>query len=213
METIRIDGVDYPLGTAAERTAAIQAMARYQAKLDSVVASVTAERDKLQGKLDAASVKLTEVQGKLDAATDPKALDAAVQAQVKLRQDATRVLGAETAAKLDGQPAAQVKAAVIAKVFPTIKLDGKPEAYVDAMYEAATVKADAAQAADPSGSGAVRAALGGTGPGAGSQLRQDQAPPTTPADPADSEAARKRMDEANRTSWTKPLAFTKGQPS
>lgn len=214
METIRIDGVDYPLGTPAERTAAIQAMARYQAKLDSAAGQVQAARDTLQGKLDAATAELTTVKAKLAAAEDPARLDAAVQAQVKLRADASRVLGDEAAAKLDGQPAAAVKAAVIAKVFPTVKLDGKSPEYVDAMYEAATVRADADRAADPSGHAPVRAALGGTGVGAGT--RQDAAPgtkPTTEPDPADSEAARQRMDADNRGAYKRPLAFSKDKPS
>src|SRR5690606_20498946 len=48
MFTIRIDGEDYPLGTDAERQAAVRAFQRYQTRVDGVMAQVadlTAARD------------------------------------------------------------------------------------------------------------------------------------------------------------------------
>jgi hypothetical protein len=143
MRKIKIDGVDFPLGTEAEQIAAVQAMDRLQAKLDAEAATKKAELETLKGKLDAANAEVSGLKTKLDAATDPKALEAAVAAKAALRETATAILGKEEVAKLDSDLA--IKLAVVGKVYPGVKLDAagataRPD-YLAGLFDSATAKA------------------------------------------------------------------------
>jgi hypothetical protein len=86
----------------------------------------------LEAKADAAAARADAV----DAELATFRADAAKAARAKLEATASDVLGKKDA-KFDGKSDREVKAAVIAKRLPTIKLDGKDDAYVDHMFDAA----------------------------------------------------------------------------
>lgn len=120
---LRIDGIDYPLGTEAEIKAAVAAHARASAKTDVL----TADLSKVTGERDAARAELAQ-------ASDPARIEAMVSARAKLRSDAAKVLGSED---LSGRSDADVRKAVCAKAYPGISLEGRADAYLDALCEAA----------------------------------------------------------------------------
>lgn len=129
MLTIKIDGVEYPLGTDAEKEAAAKAYAR--------------ERDALSGRLDALTAELEASKAKLAEATDAKRLDAAVAARVALVDDARKVLGADYRA--DGKTDREVMVDAIVASDKAVKLDGKSDDYVLARFEVAVAsRSDAA---------------------------------------------------------------------
>ena len=101
--------------------------------LDAKVASLEAEKSKLQAKADSASEELESVKADAKAKEDgfQAKVDAAVSARVELVATATK-----HGVKADGSDA-EIKGALIAKAFPTAKLDGKDEAYVAARLDAA----------------------------------------------------------------------------
>ena len=76
-----------------------------------------------------------ELQVKLDAATDPKALDAKVNARVALVGEARTVLDAKDAPyKAEGKTDHQVRVEVLGRLSPAFKCDGKSEAAVEGAY-------------------------------------------------------------------------------
>ncbi len=192
METIRIDGVDYPLGTEAERKAAAQAHARYQTRVDAELAAARKAVDQATARADAAEATAKEVQTKLDAATDPAVLDARVEARAGLVSKARAILGAE--AKLDGKDV-DVMRACITKVRPETKLDGKSEDYVRAAFDMLPV-----ERADVDGLGKLRVAANPL------PIRKDTEDKTKPPSARE---ARERMDATNRAAWQQPLAVSK----
>jgi hypothetical protein len=126
----RFDGQEFEFGSEAH----VNAM---QAKLDSqagTLTQTTSEKDTLQAKFDAQTVDVTKLTANLAAALAPARLDAAVESRVQLVVSAAKVLGAN--AKFDGKTDREIKAAVIAKAKPAIKLDGKSDDYVTAMFDA-----------------------------------------------------------------------------
>lgn len=68
-------------------------------------------------------------------------LDSAVTKRMTLRADAARVLGADF--DFTGKSVAQVRAAVVAKALPSVKLDGLDAKVVEGMYRAAVEGAQA----------------------------------------------------------------------
>jgi hypothetical protein len=193
MLQIKIDGTVYPLGTDAERSAAIGAMERYQAKLDAQAAEHKTKVDGLEGKLAAALEEGKGLKAKLDAATDPATFEAALVAKAALRAQALKVLGAE--AKLDGMTDNQIRVTVVAKAYPSIKLDGdvadkRPE-YLAGLFESAVIshKADAQETANTN----VLNGLGKT------EVKQD----------AGVKTPEQAMIEAHRKAAEQPLAFSK----
>ena len=101
--------------------------------LDAKVASLEAEKSKLQAKADSASEELKSVKADAKAKEDgfQAKVDAAVSSRVELVATATK-----HGVKADGSDA-EIKGALIAKAFPTAKLDGKDEAYMAARLDAA----------------------------------------------------------------------------
>lgn len=177
---IRFDGAEFEFGSEAH----VNAM---QAKLDgqaTALKTATSERDGLQAKLDSATADIIKLTADLTAANDPARIDAAVENRVKLVVSAAKVLGAD--ARFDGKTEREVKAAVIAKVKPAIKLDGKSDAYVDGMFDSCLD--GAAQATTITG---FHSAL--------SSVKLD-------ADPVEDKDAPKRGD-----GYKTPLAMTKGK--
>jgi hypothetical protein len=199
MRKIKIDGVEFPLGTEAEQLAAVQAMDRLQAKLDSAASAAKAELETLKGKLDAATSEVAGLKTKLDAATDPKALEALVAAKAALRETASLILGKEEVAKLDSDLA--IKLAVVAKAYPEVKLDAKtaetrPD-YLAGLFDSAAVKAKA----DSSESGQTQEVLktlagGNTGPAPKLDAKGTESPEQT-------------WQKEARSMASQPLAFSK----
>lgn len=151
-------------------------------KLDERDAAiVSAELKRLNARADAADVKANEQQaaaGKaaVELATMKQRTDAAEARVAKLdRADlescARVALGAEF--KFDGKTDIEVKAAVVAKMLPTMRMDSTDAAFVNGAYHAAL---DLAQKADKERLDAARAS-GGGGSGAtlsvGEQARLD----------------------------------------
>lgn len=162
METIRIDGTDYPLGTEAERKAAAAAQVRWQAKLDAERADAATKLAAETKRADAATALATETKTRLDSTTaelattktqlaeaiDPKRLDARVAERTAVIAGARAILGAE--AKFDGKTDAEIRRETVAKAMPAVKLDGKSDDAISALYEAA-VAASPRTDADPLG--------------------------------------------------------------
>lgn len=101
--------------------------------LDAKVASLEAEKSKLQAKADSASEELESVKAEAKAKEDgfQAKVDAAVAARVELVATATK-----HGVKADGSDA-DIKGALIAKAFPKANMDGKDEAYIAARLDAA----------------------------------------------------------------------------
>lgn len=151
MITIRIDGVEYPLGTEAEQRAAAAAYQRHEATQASRITELTATGERAAARADAAEARVTEMTARLDAAPAEQnravaqhvaAIDAARRAGVEVRIDTA-----------DGQQTMSVDAirkAVIAKIYPKRSIEGRSDAYVEALYETALerIDEDAAGAAD-----------------------------------------------------------------
>lgn len=141
MVKIRIDGVEYEV---TEQVA--QAIARQSEKTDAALAELgkqeKAAKDALAAqtaRADVAEAKAKDAEKARADAADPKRVADAVRARVALERQAVEVLGAE--AKLDGLDDRAVKAQVLGKLTPEIKLDGKDAAYVDAAFEIAIATA------------------------------------------------------------------------
>jgi hypothetical protein len=142
MPKLKIDGVEFE---APEQT--IQAFEKKLRKLDekasekdSKVEELTALLGKAEGERDAVKSQVVKLDSALRAARDPKALAAYVNARVDLVAKARGVLGDDF--KADGLTDREVKAAVVAKLQPTLKLDGKGDEYVTACFDALSVKSD-----------------------------------------------------------------------
>lgn len=101
--------------------------------LDAKVASLEAEKSKLQAKADSASEELESVKAEAKVKEDgfQAKLDAAISARMELVSLATK-----HGVKADGSDA-DIKGALIAKAFPKANMDGKDEAYMAARLDAA----------------------------------------------------------------------------
>lgn len=116
------------------------------ADLVKQVGTITTEKDTLKAEFDTTKVKLDAFE-KRDFA---KEMADAVQARLALVTSVSDILPKET--KLDSMSDLEIKTAVVAKEFPTLKLDDKNETYISACFEAAVVskkdqkRADAAAA-------------------------------------------------------------------
>lgn len=125
---------------------------KLDAKDIEVLKAALAKRDGKIGELEAARsasvASVKDLQTKLDAATSPAAVAAAVTARVALETSARKVLGVEE--KFDGKTDAEIRAAVLVKAAPEMKLDGKSSEFVAAFYEGtvSAYKAPAAGAKD-----------------------------------------------------------------
>lgn len=164
--TIKINGVELKLD---ERDAAI---------VEAELARLNGAVKDSQTAKGAADVELASLKARCDAAEARIAkLDRA-----DLEQGARAALGAEF--KFDGLTDAQVRAAVVAKVLPAVRLDGASEDYVRGAYGAAL--SQAAKAADE-----LRAA------GEQSGVRKDNRDPANDPDAARAERVKKNRSLAS----------------
>jgi len=149
MKIEKIDGVEYEIGTDAHRAACERRDAKAKTEKEAA--------DKLQARADKAEADLAQARKDADAekARADKAeaeaskyrKDAADKARGSLEESARKVLGEETKFDgADGKPMsdAEIRLAVASKANPDLKLDGKSEAYVEALFDMAIEKFDAA---------------------------------------------------------------------
>lgn len=197
MVKIKVDGIEVEVGNEqgaqlierhiaalSERADAAEKVAKQakQDKEDSEQERKT-ELDAYRARADVAEAKAKELEkARNDAA---QALPALVQARVALESKARELLGAD--AKFDGKSDREVKALVIGKLVPDVKLDGEADVYVDTVYRGALATASSEALAT------LRAAAVTNG-----GQHQDAMP-----DPV---AAREKARRDHEEEWKKPLS-------
>jgi hypothetical protein len=192
-ETIRIDGIEYKVSPQIA-----QAFAKAQAANAAALKSATAERDTATARADAAEDKAKSATARADAAEDPKRIAQLVAARASLLADARVHLGADARFDAaDGAPLSEreIKARVLAKLAPTVKLDGKSDEYVSARYDAAREAAGASN----SSLDTVREAA--------EVAQRTDAEQRTDGDAE--EAARKRNADWSKNAWKTPASAAK----
>lgn len=182
---IRIDGVDFEF----ENETTAQAVQNAMKTRDDNLASVTGERDAVKAKLDGVTKELDETKAKLDTATDPKTVQARIDARVSLQSQAAPILGKEH--KFDDQTDRQIREAVLSKIAPAVKCDGQSDDYVAAAYSTAVSMHKPADGQTPNNSQTVQSQLN-NGRADGSE---DEA----------TEKARQDAHAAGRDAWKQPL--------
>lgn len=138
LKKINLDGIDYEaeesvikaLNTEKKRADdAVAELSKFKEDSAKELSVMTAERDTQKERADKAEEDLAKVKAE---ALDSTKLDEAVNARIDLYKNAEKA-GVEV--KNDMKDA-DIKKAVIAKVFPKANLDGKDSAYIDARYDA-----------------------------------------------------------------------------
>jgi hypothetical protein len=115
----------------------------------SKIDSLTSERDKLQGELDAAKAELEKAQ-KVD--TDALVRDG-IKARLDLIGKAQAVLDEEAAKKLDEMDDKAIKVAVIVSTDEKFDAEGKSDDHINARFDAALSYAGKKKKSDDSGKG------------------------------------------------------------
>jgi uncharacterized protein len=194
---IRIDGVEYEV---TEQVA--QAIARLE-KLhtDATEGFVKAQKEALKttetaiARADAADAQVKKLETARVDAADPKRIDALVDGRLALRTAAVEVLGAEF--KADGKDDAAIRAELLAKLAPDLKLEGKSPEYMAARFDSELEH--------------FRAAPGEGITALGAHLRRDNADPKNPSKrPALSgkltlDEARDAANRREEERWQQPL--------
>ena len=138
LKKINLDGIDYEaeesvikaLNTEKKRADdAVAELSKFKEDSAKELSVMTAERDTQKERADKAEEDLAKAKAE---ALDSTKLDEAVNARIDLYKNAEKA-GVEV--KNDMKDA-DIKKAVIAKVFPKANLDGKDSAYIDARYDA-----------------------------------------------------------------------------
>lgn len=138
LKKINLDGIDYEaeesvikaLNTEKKRADdAVAKLSKFKEDSAKELSVMTAERDTQKERADKAEEDLAKAKAE---ALDSTKLDEAVNARIELYKNAEKA-GVEV--KNDMKDA-DIKKAVIAKVFPKANLDGKDSAYIDARYDA-----------------------------------------------------------------------------
>lgn len=139
LKKINLDGIEYEAEESvlkalnAQKTRADNAeaeLAKYKEDSAKELSVMTAERDTQKERADKAEEEVTALKAEK---MDQSKLDEAVKAKMELLKNAEKA-GVE----LKGDESdADIKKAVIAKVFPKANLDGKDNVYIDARYDGA----------------------------------------------------------------------------
>ena len=138
LKKINLDGIDYEaeesvikaLNTEKKRADdAVAELSKFKEDSAKELSVMTAERDTQKERADKAEEDLAKAKAE---ALDSTKLDEAVNARIELYKNAEKA-GVEV--KNDMKDA-DIKKAVIAKVFPKANLAGKDSAYIDARYDA-----------------------------------------------------------------------------
>ena len=191
MRTIRIDGVDYEIGSDAH----LQAQTRRDERLIDEMAAANARADELMGRVDGLTAQVAELTERAERAevaaaeaTSPERLDALANERAELIERARRVLGVDFRA--DGQSTREVHAAVIRARRADANLDDASDDYLRGLFEAMT-----GETRHDGGSPVAHRVVVTT---------------TTPApDTTDPEQARRDMLQDSREGWKQPLAVNK----
>jgi hypothetical protein len=185
MKKVRIDGIEYEVGTDAYFQARERQIAGFQSNLDSM----TKERDELKGKLEVVTKEHGEIKSKLDAAIDPKMMQAKVQARATLETQARKIIGKDDV-KFDDKTDRQVMEEALLAKNAEMKFDGLSDDHISGMFTM-TSPAEGTERND---------ALGKT------REAVVNPPKTGDNKPRTSEQARLDMIENNRKAWEQPLA-------
>jgi len=190
MAKIRLDGVDYEASEqlAQAITVAQEKQTKHDAELKAKVDEQGKQLEALKARADSATDDAKKAKERADAAEKPEHVRDAVKARVELERKAAAILGAEI--KLDTMGDADIKRAVVTKLYPSAKLDGQSEVYVQARFDAAL---EAFAVAPNAGLAAVRAAAASAA-GAGAN---------------DAKSAREKYHADVESAWQKPLAAHK----
>jgi hypothetical protein len=220
MKRIFVDGVWIEVPEATATLLEEKQRARKDAA-DALVVELKATKEALEkatARADAAEDKAKKAEAARADAVEPKKVQAAVQARVALERSAGAVLGKK--AKLDSLTDEEVRAAVLKKLCPDLKLDGKSEVYVQARFDAALEAFhEDAEDEEDGGLAEVRRATGapprrrraradteeelvedGEEPEEEDDLTEDADPDADPV-----ERAREKMRKDNRDLWKKPI--------
>lgn len=190
MKIVRIDGVDYEVGSDAHINK-LEEMNK--AKLDAE----TSRADKLEAERDAVTKERDDLKTELDEANDPKRLDSLVAARVDLVTQAQRVLDDDV--KLDGKTDREIMVETIKHDSEDFDPEGKSDDYVLAYFET-TIQSSKHHDEGGKGIGAARSAVKGVTKREDTK-RKDEGE----VDRYDADAARQRMLDRNQEAATKPL--------
>jgi len=193
MKQVRIDGIDYEVGSDS----CMQAINRFTAQKLAEHEAATKRADEEKARADMAEKTVKELQEKLDAATSPEAVTKKVNARADLLSKAREVLGKEE--KLDELSDHEIRVKALEKLDSEIKLDEESEDYVKVAFTYATknlMKQDSADA-DSDADKARRDAAVAT---AGIKDKPGKKPVER-----SSKEARLDMKASNEAEWQKPL--------
>lgn len=198
-----IDGVEYEVGSAAHQAARERRDAREKTQ-HAAVDKMKSEFEKAQARADAAEAKHAKLADRVKKTVTPDRLDAAVRARHHVVTKATAILGKEF--KADGLTNAAIKAAVVAKVYPHLRLDGKGKDYVNGLWHSITTKGAAERAERNDALNRIMkdtAPFPGVGDRSGSGDRVDAPQARTPA-----QARKDALIESEQRS-SRPLALSR----
>jgi hypothetical protein len=144
MKTVRIDGVDYEIGTDACMQAIEKRHRAQEAKISeqaTQITSMTAERDREKGRADAAEKTSGELTAKLKEATDPKTLATKIKARADMT-DKIRLIYRARGKKFDAAAEASVSAGsdqevlimAIKAMDPAFKEEGKSPDFIQGYF-------------------------------------------------------------------------------
>jgi hypothetical protein len=193
---IRIDGKDYDVSTAEGKKAA-----------DAAIATLAAARDTATGRADGLATQVASLTKDLATATDPKAIAERVKVRADLLTTARAVADSKgftfddkgSEAKSD----LEIMAATIKASDPTFNADGKSEDFLRGMFSALSVTKPAPATETKEDSTALFLA----------RAKVDGKDKTKDVARVDANESRKKNEEANKSAWTKPLAFSKDSPA
>ncbi len=136
MRKMLINGVWVEVSEQAEQALTVERKQREDAmdKLRDELKSAVAKADKETARADGLKEQAEKAEKARADAADPKRLQALIQARVALQEEAALVL---EGMKLDALSDEQLKAKVLEKLCPDLKLDGKSADYIQGRYEQA----------------------------------------------------------------------------
>jgi hypothetical protein len=131
MTTVKLDGIDYE---AAPEVA--NALAKAHGERDSLQLQLQTVGNSGKEALDKLTAERDALKEKLDAA-EKRDVRAEVKARVALETTARKILPESEHEKLDDMDDAAIRKAVVASRWPELKLDDKSEAYLQSRFEIA----------------------------------------------------------------------------
>lgn len=208
MARYRVDGVDVQVASERDVQLLEKHDAAHAAALqvkDAKISELEKALEKERARADAEAEKAKVAAAELKAA--PEKLRAEITARADLLSQARGILG--KAAKFDGLTDRQVKEKVLAKLNPKLDTKDRTDAYVDARFELALEeRADAGEGngeGEPSAIHRARAAAE-RGDDTDEEHEDDPDDDQQRETKVDSDAAFKRMKEAQRNAWKGPQA-------